>query len=189
MKKVLMFAVMLTVALCFAGVAKADTCASATDCIAAGGVTWTFTSGGSDGMGGALVDLSIGTTGSLSGHLSEFSVQFTGASKVAISSTNTGWSSIVPGNCVSSSANFWCVSGSSISVPDGTETFVFDVTGLGSAPTVSDIRAFQGQGDLAISKGVGIGPGTSVPEPSSGMLSLLGVISLAGLSVVRKFMA
>jgi hypothetical protein len=36
---------------------------------------------------------------------------------------------------------------------------------------------------------VNTGTSHSVPEPSSGMLSLLGVISLAGLSVVRKFMA
>jgi len=190
MKKIVMLAAMFAVAFCFAGVAKADTCGS-TNCVSAGGVTWTFTSVGSDGSGGFLVDLSIGTTGSRSGTLSEFGVQFTGASNVSISNTNTGWTSIVPGNCASSMANFWCVSGSPISVPDGTETFTFDVTGFNSAPTVSDVRAFQGQGNLAISTGVDIGPGasTSVPEPSSGMLGLLGAISLAGLSLFRKLMA
>jgi len=143
--RLMLAAAIVALALCFAGVAKADTCAS-TNCISAGGVTWTFTSGGSDRSGGFLVDLSIGTTGSQPGTVGEFSVQFTGASNVGISNTNTGWTSIVSGNCVSSHANFWCVSGSPISVPDGTESFVFDVTGLNSAPTVSDVRAFQGQG-------------------------------------------
>jgi len=179
---------MFAVAFCFAGAAKADTCGS-TNCVSAGGVTWTFTSGGSDGSGGYLVDLSIGTTGAHSGSLSEFGVQFTGASKVTISNTNTGWSSIVSGNCVSSKANFWCVSGSPINVPDGTETFVFDVTGLNGPPTLSDVHALQGQGPLAISTGVEIGPGASVPEPSSGMLGLWGVMALAGLSLFRKFVA
>ena len=188
MKRIIVLAAMFAVAFCFAGSAKADTCASP-NCVSRGGVTWTFTSGGADGSGGYLVDLSIGTTGAQSGSLSEFGVQFTGASKVTISNTNTGWTSIVSGNCVSSSANFWCVSGSPINVPDGTETFVFDVTGLNGAPTVSDIHAFQHQGPLAISTGVDIGPGASVPEPSSGMLGLWGVIALAGLSLFCKFMA
>jgi hypothetical protein len=188
MKKIVVLAAMFAVAFCFAGVAKADTCGS-TNCVSAGGVTWTFTSGGPDGSGGYLVDLSIGTTGAHAGSLSDFGVQFTGASKVTIANTNTGWTSVVSGNCVSSQANFWCVSGSPINVPDGTETFVFDVTGLNGPPTLSDVHALQGQGSLAISTGVEIGPGASVPEPSSGMLGLWGVMALAGLSLFRKFVA
>jgi len=188
MKKIVVLAAMFAVAFCFAGAAKADTCGS-TNCVSAGGVTWTFTSGGPDGSGGYLVDLSIGTTGAHAGSLSDFGVQFTGASKVTIANTNTGWTSVVSGNCVSSQANFWCVSGSPINVPDGTETFVFDVTGLNGAPTVSDVHAFQSQDLLAISTPVDIGPGTSVPEPSSGMLGLWGVIALGGLSLFRKFVA
>ena len=48
MKKIVMLAAIFAVAFCFAGVAKADTCGS-TNCVSAGGVTWTFTSVESDG--------------------------------------------------------------------------------------------------------------------------------------------
>jgi hypothetical protein len=192
MKRLLIITTVLGV-LCFLlpGAAKADTCpALSTDCISAGGVTWTVTNttDASDGPGVFDITLVIGTAGADSGKpgpsgLSEFSIQFTGATNVTIESTNTGWSSVAPGNCVSSMANFWCVSGSNISLPDGTETFVFDVSAP-SAPTVSDIHALQGQGAWAISEGVGIGSGpTPAPEPAS--LALLGT-GLIGLRVLRR---
>ena len=173
---------LLAITLALVGNAKADS-------VSAGGVSYTFTSGGSDGSGGFLVDLTIDTTGAMSsGTLDVFAVQFTGATNVTIASTNTGWNSIQQGNaptCGSNShPNFWCLQpgtgGSAISVPGNVYTFAFDVTGLSSPPTETHIQAFQGQGALAISDDVAIGAPVTAPEPSSLTMLGVGLVAVAG---------
>jgi hypothetical protein len=166
--------------------AKADT-------ITQGGISYTFTAGEADGGGVFDVNLAINTSGAtISGTLSSFAVQFTGATNVMLESAPTGWAvqgqgPNNPGGCnINGSANLWCSSGPSISVPGGTYNFVFDVTMPAGTPlpTQSDIQAFQGQGVLAISNGVGIG--TAVPEPSSAALLGAGLLSLFGFGLFRR---
>src|SRR5215470_1976256 len=119
MKKLLLSAIVITL-VCFgiAGTAMADT-------TSAGGVTYTFSSSGPDGSGGFLVTLEINTTSATAdGTLNSFSVQFTGASNVALvpplpSGTGNwiveGQGPNNPSGCnINGSANLWCIDGGSI---------------------------------------------------------------------------
>jgi hypothetical protein len=196
MKRLVLFvALMALVTIGFAGVAKADS-------ISAGGVVYTFTNDGSDGSGGFLVTMTVDTTGATAdGTFSSFAVQFTGATSVAFSSIsgNAGtWSDIIQGNnggnsCTAGMANFWCSNSTSGGIGvtaapgDGDlYTFVFDVTGVATAPTTTHIQAFQGEGALAISKDVGVGPPTSTPEPASMLLLGLGLVGVPFLRRKRS---
>jgi len=182
-----LYAALMAMLVCFvfAASSKADT-------TSAGGVSYTFTSSGTDASGVSDVTLTIDTTGAVaSQNLSSFSVQFTGATSVTVESSSAGtWNVLGKGTNTGQSCNInkhadhWCAdtTGGGINVMaggSGVFTFVFDVD-MGNLPLPSEthIQAFQG-GPLAISNDVGIGSGSVVPEPAT--LALLG-LSILGVS-------
>ncbi len=203
MKKVLVITALLAVAsLGFAGRAKADSFTGL------GNIVWTWTNEGSDGGTGFLVQLTVDASDPTGGTslFNIFSVQLSSGGTNGVvtldstSSNTTGWATVGAGNvnqCGTGNPPFYCQKTlTGITITGGTNsgiyTFLFDVTGLSSAPDTGDVQALQGSltgsdGTYAISQSFGVGTPTPTPEPGSLMMlgvGLLGFALLAGRRVL-----
>jgi hypothetical protein len=206
MKKIVVIMTVLVFAsLGFAGAAKADSFTGM------GNVIWTWTNEGSDGAGvfdvQLTVDASNATTGSSVFNVLSVQLSSGGTNGVvsleSTSSNLSGWSTQGPGNvnqCGGGMPPFYCSStltGPTITTglgSNGIFTFLFDVTGLTSAPDTGDVQALQGSltgsdGSYAISQSFGVGTPTSSPEPGSLMMLGAGLLGLALLTGRRALTA